>query len=61
MVSGADWLSVLKIESTMRLSLLMSFLRTFSTRCNDFETAHSNPMMRFLRAVSTTSLVTTIS
>jgi hypothetical protein len=30
-VSGADWLSVLKAEGTMRHSLLMSLLRTFST------------------------------
>ncbi len=32
-----------------------------SQKTNHFETAHSNPMMRFLRAVSTTSLVTTWS
>jgi hypothetical protein len=32
-----------------------------SQETNGFETAYSNPMMRFLRAVSTTSLVTTVS
>jgi hypothetical protein len=37
-VSGADWLSVLKTEGTMRLSLLVSLLRTFSTRWKVFGT-----------------------
>src|SRR6266446_988950 len=63
--TGVDGFNVLKTENPVYLSLQMSLPWTFSTGWILFETPHqwvpfqSGPMMRFWRAVSTTSFVTT--